>query len=482
MVGKAGSGGGMGNGDTYYKTDKKTKKLSELRKLIHLNYIFNTDSKLMDSEVMKVVEKKNLNSKRKIANPILRFMFSLQEGEEMSEEKWIEFVYDFGRELGVDLEYHQMAIYLHTDTANQHIHVQINRVDLSATEIISDSNIGRKTEKIIEKLRARYHFKENPQVISAIKDDVRREGRSEANEYVRSILKKLLTGKELANISSKGSLKVDLLSLNLVLKKYGIASKYKFDSNNKFVGVSFQYQNETFSGQKVGWKAEQLAKGVNDLNKAHESTKKQLCQVLAKSYNENKEDLGSMKKAFKLSGISFSVQKPQSLKADFSRNMLALIQLVKKGYPAKSDELLEESEQVAIAEELAALLRAENELIIHFAGASFTITELVAGLFNPNQLDTLAEDSLIANLFSVARGMAFEKEMLSQSPGLAWKAEPVQAVSPAVITEAPLGNNQATNIEESGAGRHQIYTDDEKMRDEALAKKKAAIQRGGMSR
>jgi hypothetical protein len=78
--------------------------------------------------------------------------------------------------------------------------------------------------------------------------------------------------------------------------------------------------------------------------------------------------------------------------------------------------------------------------------------------------------------------MAFEKEVVGQSPGLARKAEPVQAVSPAVINEAPSGNNRAKNIEESGAGRHKIYTDDEKMRDEALAKRKAANQRGGMGR
>jgi hypothetical protein len=135
-----------------------------------------------------------------------------------------------------------------------------------------------------------------------------------------------------------------------------------------------------------------------------------------------------------------------------------------------------------MAEALAALLKAENELIIHFAGASFTMTELVDGLFNPNQFDTLAQGQLINNLFSVARAMAFEKEMLGQSPGLAWKAEPVQAATPAVIVEAPSGNNRAANIEESGAGRHKIYTDDEKMRDEALAKRKAAMQRGGMGR
>ena len=174
MIIKCSVGQGMNEGVAYYSTDKKSKKETELRKLIGKSpYLFSDNPREIEKECLEILDEND-----KLVKYVFRAMFSVQANEKLSESNWRALVQDYCKEYGFDLNNHQYLLYEHNDTNNQHVHLIVNRKPVLGNKTINDSFFKIKSQTIIPKLIDKYCLKQNPKVVqtnSNVSFDAKRE-------------------------------------------------------------------------------------------------------------------------------------------------------------------------------------------------------------------------------------------------------------------------------------------------------------------
>ena len=531
MTGKSGASQGAGDGDSYYSLDKDKKKKTILRRLIAFNNLIISQamevaerSKQIDTQFKEIVDHyNNFTAKSKpLQNDVLRIMLSLQEGESLTEEQWQDMILDFGKELGYDFDRHQYTLYLHNDTKYQHIHFQINRADIDTSYIISDSHIGRKTEKICEKLTLKYNLKVNPSKVNTVNDAKRAKNRPESNDYIRNVLNSLLNGGGLLAASKKRNNRMDLLFLQEELLKYEIGIKLKFDSAKKLVGCSFTHDGEAYSGQKVGWKAGEMLKKINSLDSKNKFEKKDFFKTLNsiffelntkysmkenifdKDFSESSDRLlfdsnlkvGSQKridftKALFLSkGIKmnhFEKYSYQDLKEYLKLNDQYLKEFKNINDLSSGDKIVDvidflqdenKEERSSTNEELRSIdilnkLNDFNEkfkdIEFEFQGNAYPLADVLEcydnykGRFESKRVDF---ESKRVDFENNTLNVNETKESLEQGFEASYFDENIQ-------------QNKEVKLEESGMGKQKIYTDEQAERDK---RRKEVVQRKGRGR
>lgn len=286
MIIKCSVGKGMNEGINYYSKDKKTKKETELRKLIGKSpYILGEDSREIERECIDLLDEND-----KLDKYVFRAMFSVQESEKMSSDQWRELTYDYCKEYGFDLNNHQFLLYEHNDTNNQHVHLIINRKPVLGNKTINDSFYKIKSQKIIPKLIEKYCLKSNPEVVKTNANSSFSPERETKLVFVKETCNYYLNQIKSWNNSLVGDNKIDIYAFSQILKMNDIELVIKKSNEEKIVGVTFVYENERFSGQQAGFKAERLLKKIQ--------------QVRDKSYKNNKllnDSLRGVLFAFKMS-------------------------------------------------------------------------------------------------------------------------------------------------------------------------------------
>lgn len=267
MLAKSSSGGGFGKGIDYYSKDKETKQESDLRKLIDKHEaLYGENAKDMELNMLRIASRNN-----RLKKPVFRVMLSLQRGENLSESTWKKVAGRYCEERGFNLYEYQYAMYLHKDTACEHIHLIANRQPLEGKTIINDSNDYFQNVTICKKLAQEFGLKPMPNNRKSAKTFGEKE--VEAREYIKNILNYYLKQNPVWD-SRVGAVSLKNLESKLQVDK--ISMRTKFDSENNFVGVSFEYDDISIRGQEVGYKAKTLEK---QLKNVEYNTRKQVANV-----------------------------------------------------------------------------------------------------------------------------------------------------------------------------------------------------------
>ena len=261
MIIKCSVGQGMNEGVAYYSTDKKSKKETELRKLIGKSpYLFSDNPREIEKECLEILDEND-----KLVKYVFRAMFSVQANEKLSESNWRALVQDYCKEYGFDLNNHQYLLYEHNDTNNQHVHLIVNRKPVLGNKTINDSFFKIKSQTIIPKLIDKYCLKQNPKVVqtnSNVSFDAKRE---EKLMFVKQTCNYYLSQLKSWNHSLLNNQSVSIDSFSKILEKHTIELVVKKSNENKIVGVTFVYAGERFSGQQAGLKADRLLKKIQQM-------------------------------------------------------------------------------------------------------------------------------------------------------------------------------------------------------------------------
>jgi hypothetical protein len=142
----------------YCLEDKKMKAFSDLipikkrAEVLLYNKCFGNKQELI--EQFKDVRK--LNPKQ--SNPVWHLIFSMADGERISQKLLIQLVLDCAQELG--FTENQFLAVEHKDTAHQHIHIVVNRIGFSGKTTVSNSNDYRRVVYFCRKMEHKYSLEE----------------------------------------------------------------------------------------------------------------------------------------------------------------------------------------------------------------------------------------------------------------------------------------------------------------------------------
>lgn len=251
---------GKGFSETLSYINKEFKELAEEKQPVILveNNVFGTV--LEQAQMMYIIARRNARS----SNPVLHLSISFHHEERIEENPELRDLI-FTRildELGANEENHQYVIAQHFDADHEHYHIVLNKVGLDRSNI-NTSYIKNKCQVIADKLEQELGLRRtygrtivyDPSSETKYRY-TRDDERNKKNVFldkapnIRTTKQDLKDAIDLA-MDSSSSVKEFVSKLGQ--QQIDIDAKYNFE--DKLIGISFRYNNQSYSGTKLGVKS-----------------------------------------------------------------------------------------------------------------------------------------------------------------------------------------------------------------------------------
>lgn len=251
---------GKGFSETLSYINKEFKELSEEKQPVILveNNVFGTVQE--QAQMMYIIARRNARS----SNPVLHLSISFHHEERIEENPELRDLI-FTRildELGANEENHQYVIAQHFDANHEHYHIVLNKVGLDRSNI-NTSYIKNKCQVIADKLEQELGLRRtygrtivyDPNSESKYRytrDDERNKKVVFLDKApnIRTTKQYLMDAIDLAMEASSS---VKEFVSKLEQQEIDLDAKYNFE--DKLTGISFRYNNQSYSGTKLGVKS-----------------------------------------------------------------------------------------------------------------------------------------------------------------------------------------------------------------------------------
>ncbi len=196
----------------------------------------------------------NPNAQRKVYHASL----SLPKNERLSSQQWAEIAAKYLEQMGYINN--QYAVYHHFDQEHDHIHIIASRIRLDTAKIVHDSWDYKRSEVVIRKLEREYGLQE---VVSS-SERIERTASTGQKRRIEREEEDYRQGKREAPPELPIKQKLQQLILMAAadqptmevfferLQDLGVEVKHGYTRTGKSKGISYCYQEQAFSGTKLG--------------------------------------------------------------------------------------------------------------------------------------------------------------------------------------------------------------------------------------
>ena len=204
----------------------------------------NTIAKEPDSLAAEFRVSSNL--RRKVSKCVYHASLSVSPAEKLSDRRWVEIASSYLK--GMKFDENQYAVYRHTDTKHDHIHIIASRIRIIDGSAVSDSWQHRRAEVLVRQLEQQFGLSQTrcsweKRKRSPKTGEIRRQRRTgEVNK--RSQLQ-LEIAQSLKNTPS-------LEEFMSRLEAKGISVRLRKSKEGKIEGISFGLDGVAFQGRQLG--------------------------------------------------------------------------------------------------------------------------------------------------------------------------------------------------------------------------------------
>ncbi len=196
----------------------------------------------------------NPHAQRKVYHASL----SLPKNERLSNQQWAEIAAKYLEQMGYINN--QYAVYHHFDQEHDHIHIVASRIRLDTAKIVHDSWDYKRSEVVIRKLEREYGLQEVVSSSERIKRTVstgqKRRIEREEEDYrqgKREVPPELPIKQKLQQLISVAASDQPTMEVFFErLQNLGVEVKHGYTRTGKSKGISYCYQEQAFSGTKLG--------------------------------------------------------------------------------------------------------------------------------------------------------------------------------------------------------------------------------------
>jgi hypothetical protein len=184
--------------------------------------------------------------RKQVTKCVYHASLSVSSSEELSDRRWVEISRAYLE--GMKFTGNQYAIYRHTDTEHDHIHIVANRINITDGSVVSDSWQYRRAEVLVRQLEEQFQLSPTPcswnkRKRSLTTGEIRKERRTgEIN--TRSQLQALI--QQALN---------DSFSLNEFIERLtaqNISVRLRKSDEGKIEGISYGLNGVAFQGRQLG--------------------------------------------------------------------------------------------------------------------------------------------------------------------------------------------------------------------------------------
>lgn len=207
------------------------------------------DSNIEHSTPVKMTQEFNLirELRPNLGKAVLHVSLNLPHSDHLDDKEFASFGCDYLMKMG--FENNQFIIYRHTDTEHEHIHIVANRVRYSG-RLTSDSNIKRRSRKILDDLEKKYGL---TQVVGKA-NSKKSLTQQEIEKTIRTgdLPVKLVLQDKIGSAISRATNTTEFIAL---LKEHNISPRFNVSkTTGRVSGISFRYQNVVYKGSTLGKK------------------------------------------------------------------------------------------------------------------------------------------------------------------------------------------------------------------------------------
>jgi hypothetical protein len=219
-----------------------------------LNYnskgiLLNTNFASTDTNAMAKETKFTRQLRPNFKNAVWHTSLSLPPEEKLTQEQWVEIADKYLKAMGFNLLLNQYAVFLHTDTDNQHIHIVANKIGSDGSFVNSFQNY-KKQDKFCRKIEEEYGLIAVPVPEIERRKIVITQGEIELNNRTGKLTPKLFIAQNIDFLlQSKPTLEQFISDLALV----GIdVNLKKNDETGQLKGISFGFDGQNYTGTGLG--------------------------------------------------------------------------------------------------------------------------------------------------------------------------------------------------------------------------------------
>jgi hypothetical protein len=182
-------------------------------------------------------------------NAVWHTSLSLPPEEKLTQEQWVEIADKYLKAMGFNLLLNQYAVFLHTDTDNQHIHIVANKIGTDGSFVNSFQNY-KKQDKFCRKIEQEYGLIAVPVPDIEGRKIVITQGEIELNKRTGKLTPKLFIAQNIDFLlQSKPTIEQFISDLALV----GIdVNLKKNEDTGQFKGISFGFDGQNYTGSGLG--------------------------------------------------------------------------------------------------------------------------------------------------------------------------------------------------------------------------------------
>lgn len=207
------------------------------------------DSNIEHSTPVEMTQEFNLirELRPNLGKAVLHVSLNLPHSDYLDDKTFVSFGCDYLMKMGFDNN--QFIMYRHTDTEHEHIHIIANRVRYSG-RITSDSNIKRRSRKIIDDLEKKYGLTQIVGNANTQKSLTQKE--IEKTLRTGNVPIKLVLQDKIGSVISRAT---DTAQFITLLQQQNISPRFNVSKTTERVsGISFKYQGVVYKGSTLGKK------------------------------------------------------------------------------------------------------------------------------------------------------------------------------------------------------------------------------------
>ena len=207
------------------------------------------DSNIEHSTSVEMTQEFNLirELRPNLGKAVLHVSLNLPHSDHLDDKAFVSFGCDYLTKLGFDNN--QFIMYRHTDTEHEHIHIIANRVRYSG-RITSDSNIKRRSRKILDDLEKKYGLTQIVGNTNTKKSLTQKE--IEKTLRTGNIPIKLVLHDKIGSAISESTDTTEFITL---LEGQHISPRFNVSkTTGRVSGISFNYQGVVYKGSTLGKK------------------------------------------------------------------------------------------------------------------------------------------------------------------------------------------------------------------------------------
>jgi hypothetical protein len=219
-----------------------------------LNYnskgiLLNTNFASTDTNAMAKETKFTRQLRPNFKNAVWHTSLSLPPNEKLTQKQWVEIANKYLKAMGFNLLLNQFAVFLHTDTDNQHIHIVANKIGSDGSFVNSFQNY-KKQDKFCRKIEQEYGLTAVSVPDIGDRKIVITHGEIELNKRTGKLTPKLFIAKNIEFLlQSKPTLEQFITELALV----GIDVNLKKNvETGQVKGISFGFEGQQYTGSGLG--------------------------------------------------------------------------------------------------------------------------------------------------------------------------------------------------------------------------------------